>query len=105
MNLQTELLQARTRRHFFRDCSVGLGSIALTSLLNPKLFASTSADENSLAPRQPHFPAKAKNVIYLHMAGAPSVLDMYDHKPKLNELNGQPCPESFIQGQQFAFIK
>src|SRR5687768_11353968 len=91
---------ARTRRHFFRDCGVGLGSIALASLLDDKLFAAPMAPENPLAPRQPHFPAKAKNVIYLHMAGSPSCLDLFDYKPRLNELNGQPCPESYYKGQQ-----
>jgi hypothetical protein len=100
-----DLHLARTRRHFFRDCGVGLGSIALASLLDDKLFAAPSLPENPLAPRQPHFSAKAKNVIYLHMAGSPSCLDLFDYKPKLNELNGKPCPESFYKGQQFAFIR
>src|SRR5439155_15042869 len=58
-----------------------------------------------LAPKRPHFRARAKRIIYLHMAGAPSTLDLFDHKPKLNELNGRPCPDSYIRGQQFAFIK
>ncbi|MFL5338574.1 MAG: DUF1501 domain-containing protein [Gemmataceae bacterium] len=102
MNLRDEILLARTRRQFFRDCGVGLGSVALASLLNEQLFA---APKDELAPRPPHFPAKVKNVIYLHMAGSPSGLDLFDHKPKLNELNGQPCPESYVRGQQFAFIK
>jgi hypothetical protein len=90
------------RRHFLRDSGLGLGSLALTSLLNDNLFA---GDEGPLAPKRPHFAAKARSVIYLHMAGAPSCLDLFDHKPKLNELNGQPCPESYYKGQQFAFIK
>jgi hypothetical protein len=95
-----------SRRHFFQDCGFGLGSIALASCFNDKLFAEKSpALEDPLAPKRPHFAAKAKNVIFMHMAGAPSVLDMFDHKPKLNELNGQPCPESYYKGQQFAFIK
>jgi len=93
-----------SRRHFLGDASLGLGSIALTSLLNDKLLAAPEP-EDPLAPRQPHFKAKAKSVIYLHMAGAPSVLDLFDPKPKLNELSGQPCPESYYKGQQFAFIK
>ena len=104
MNPRDALLRARTRRHFFQDCGVGLGGIALASLLNENLFAET-APANPLAPKKPHFPAKAKAVIYLHMAGSPSVLDLFDHKPQLNELNGKPCPESYIRGQQFAFIK
>ncbi len=84
-----------TRRHFFADCGVGLGSVALASLLSEgKLFASPTADRrtNPLAPLPPHFPAKAKRVIFLHMAGGPSQLELFDHKPKLNELDGQVIP-------------
>ncbi len=108
MTFTNDLLLARTRRHFLRDCGAGIGSVALASLLNDKLFATDSpvaAQASPLAPKKPHFPAKAKSVIYLHMAGAPSVLDLFDYKPKLNELNGQPCPESYYKGQQFAFLK
>src|ERR1700693_2634519 len=104
MNLREEILKYRTRRQFFKDCGTGLGTIALASLLNDKLFAAPPPADDPMAPRQPHFAAKAKNIIYLHMAGAPSTLDLFDHKPKLNELNGQPCPDSYIRGQQFAFI-
>src|ERR1043166_8063105 len=79
-----EALRASTRRHFFRQCGVGLGGLALTSLLNEKLFAaqssvtgnSRSAMPDPLAPKTPHFPAKAKRVIYIHMAGSPSQLDL-----------------------------
>ena len=88
----------RTRRHFFRDCAVGLGSIALTSLLQRE------AQGNPLAPRPPHFPAKAKNVIYLFMAGGPSQLELFDEKPKLTALNGQPIPDEFLKGKRFAFM-
>jgi uncharacterized protein (DUF1501 family) len=107
MNLRDELLKFRTRRQFFRACGVGVGTLGLASLLNPSLFAEppAPAPADPLAPKKPHFPAKAKSIIYLHMAGAPSTLDLFDHKPKLNELNNQPCPESYIKGQQFAFIK
>jgi hypothetical protein len=106
MNLREELLKHRTRRQFFKDCGVGVGVMALTSLLNPKLFAAPPTDaEDPLLPKRPHFPAKAKSVIYLHMAGAPSTLDLFDYKPKLIEYNGQLCPEEYIRGQQFAFIK
>jgi hypothetical protein len=104
MNLRDSIVLARTRRQFFRDCGVGLGTVALASLVNENLFAD-SERKDELAPKKPHFPAKVKNVIYLHMAGSPSGLDLFDHKPKLNELNGKPCPESYIRGQQFAFIK
>src|SRR5262245_4535586 len=99
MNFSQEYLKYRTRRQFFRDCTAGLGTIGLASLLNEQLFAAPSADD-PLAPKEPHFPAKAKNVIFLHMAGAPSTLDLFDHKPKLNELSGKPCPEEFYKNQQ-----
>ncbi len=102
MNLREADLRHRTRRQFFRDCNVGLGTVALASLLNPDLFAGPQDDP--LAPKKPHFSAKAKNVIFLHMAGAPSTLDLFDYKPKLIELNGKPCPDSYMRGQQFAFI-
>jgi hypothetical protein len=96
MNLSTEILKYRTRRQFFRDCTAGVGSMALASLLAERAGADS---------KTPHFPAKAKSIIYLHMAGSPSTLDLFDPKPKLVELNGKPCPESYTKGQQFAFIK
>jgi hypothetical protein len=105
MNLHEELLKYRTRRQFFRDCGVGVGSMGLASLLNERLFAAPAAADDPLAPKKPHFAAKAKSIIYLHMAGAPSTLDLFDYKPKLQELSGQPCPDSYLKGQQFAFIK
>ena len=106
MNLREEFLKYRTRRQFFRDCGVGVGALGLASLLNERLSAAEPAPaDDPLAPKQPHFPARARNIIYLHMAGAPSTLDLFDYKPKLQELNGQPCPDSYLQGQQFAFIK
>ena len=108
-HLYSEQLKAVTRRHFFKQCGVGLGSMALTSLLNDKLLAGNSpalaAAANPLAPKAPHFPARAKRVIYIHMAGSPSQLDLFDYKPKLTELNGQPCPESLFKKERFAFIK
>ena len=89
-------LQAITRRHFFGKCASGIGSVALAAVLNEKLFAAESSGfgVNPLAPKKPHFAPKAKRVIYLHMAGAPSSLDLFDYKPKLVEMNGQPCPDS-----------
>src|SRR5947209_12699442 len=97
-------LLLQTRRHFFRDCAVGLGSIALTSLLGERCSASLAPVANPLAPRQPHYPARAKSVIYLFMAGGPSQLELFDHKPKLQELNGKPIPKSFIENKRFAFM-
>ncbi len=102
-----EHLCAVTRRQFFGRCATGLGGLALASLLNEKLSAASGslAPTSALAPRSPHFAPKAKRAIYLHMAGAPSQLDLFDYKPKLVELNGQDCPESLYKKERFAFIK
>ncbi len=89
-----------TRRHFFGQAGFGIGAAALTSLMNPRLFA-----EGAMSPKKPHFPAKCKNVIYIFMAGGPSQLDMFDYKPALTKFDGQPCPEDLIKGERFAFIK
>lgn len=99
------LLHDITRRHFFSRCGMGLGSIALASLLDgQKAFGEGLKLANPLAPKQPHFKAKVKNVIFLFMAGGPSQLELFDYKPKLIELNGQPIPQSFIEGKRFAFM-
>jgi hypothetical protein len=98
-------LRDLTRRHFFSRCSMGVGSIALASLMAERgLAAPVPRMRNPLEPKPPHFPAKAKNVIFLFMAGGPSQLEMWEHKPKLTELNGQPIPESFTKGKRFAFM-
>src|SRR5437879_380749 len=84
-----------TRRWFFKQCGVGLGSIALTSLLGAERASGAVTKPgavNPLAPRQPHFAGKAKRVIYLFMGGAPSQLDLFDYKPSLRKYNGQPVP-------------
>src|SRR4051794_34993061 len=100
-----------TRRHFFRECGIGAGKIALASLLaqaagSQLLQAATSAaPANPLLPRPPHFGAKAKSVIHLFMAGAPSQLDLFDYKPELARLEGKPLPPSVIGGQRYAFIR
>lgn len=98
-------LLLQTRRHFFHDCAVGLGSMALASLLNGRqVGAAAKPMVNPLAPKKPHFPGKAKSVIYLFMAGGPSQLELFDCKPQLQALNGQPIPDSFIEGKRFAFM-
>ena len=95
-----------TRRHFLRDCGVGLGKIALAGLLTDKLGAQTPGSFiNPLAPRPPHFPGKAKAVIHLFMAGAPSHLDLFDFKPDLAKIDGKPLPASVTEGQRLAFIR
>src|SRR6266540_2965619 len=98
------LLRLQTRRHFFRDCALGLGSMALASLLNGGRARASDTFANPLAPKQPHFTPKAKAVIYLFMAGAPSQLELFEDKPELRKLDGQPIPESFIKGKRFAFM-
>jgi hypothetical protein len=99
-------LGAVTRRHFLRTCTTGLGAMWLASMAaaeTTKLdFARSPAEP--LAPLPPQYPAKAKRVIYLHMAGAPSQLELFDYKPELARLNGQDCPPSFLEGKRFAFI-
>jgi len=95
------------RRHFLHDCGVGLGKIALAGLLTDALSstARSAVVANPLAPKQPHFPAKARRVIHLFMAGAPSQLDLFDYKPELAKLEGKPLPPSVIGGQRYAFIR
>jgi hypothetical protein len=101
-----DLLRSVTRRHFFRQFGFGVGAAALSNLINPDLFASAPGDSaNPLAVRPPHFPAKAKSVIFLSMPGAPSQLDMFDFKPKLGELSGKNCPEEYLKNERFAFIR
>src|SRR5439155_25910596 len=108
MNLlpSSETLQSLTRRHFFGRCAMGLGGIALASLRSDKqlLGAAPGASANPMAPNPPHFKARARSIIYLFMAGGPSQLELFDYKPKLAELNGQPIPQSFIEGKRFAFM-
>jgi len=87
---------------------MGLGKIALASLLTDAfVFKSNAAvsARDALKPRAPHFPGKAKRVIHLFMAGAPSQLDLFDHKPELAKLQGKPLPPSVIGGQRYAFIR
>jgi len=95
-----------TRRHFFSRCFVGLGSLALASLLDhtSDARASQPGPSHPLAPRQGHRPARAKSVIYLFMAGGPSQLELFDFKPRLQQLNGQPIPDSYLEGKRFAFM-
>lgn len=110
MDFPLNPLQARTRRHFFSRCGVGLGSIALASLLRPHSLLAAAAQSagpaaaQPLAPKAGHYPARAKNVIYLFMAGGPSQLELFDYKPQLNVLNGQPIPDSYLAGKRFAFM-
>src|SRR6185436_14696815 len=102
-----EALRAITRRHFFKQSGFGVGAMALSALLDDKVFARTQSGQaaNPLSRKAPHFAPKARNIIYLFMAGAPSQLDLFDYKPKLAQHNGEEIPEEFVKGERFAFIK
>jgi hypothetical protein len=94
-------LLAATRRQFIRRTGLGFGAAALSALLRGDTAIASS---DPLAPRKPHFAPKAKRVIYLHMIGAPSHLDLFDPKPELVKRDGEACPESLLKGRRFAFI-
>jgi hypothetical protein len=101
-------LSFQTRRHFLKQCRTGMGMMALGSFLDScNLFSKTDNPlaSNPLMAKAPHFAGKAKSVIFLHMAGAPSQLEMFDYKPELQKMDGMDCPESFIKGKKFAFIR
>ena len=104
---EEQRLREITRRHFFRDCRVGLGSMALGSLLAAEKILAAEVQPAGFVPgsRGLQWPAKAKSVIFLFMAGGPSQLELFEPKPKLQELSGQVIPESYVKGKRFAFIK
>jgi hypothetical protein len=101
-------VQNISRRHFLIESAAGLGAIALGSLMgscagNPSVGHNIVTDP--MMPRPGHFPARAKRVIFLHMAGAPSQLELFDYKPELAKLHNQACPQSLLDGKKFAFIR
>src|SRR3984957_12562779 len=101
------------RRHFLKESAMGLGALALGALMPGCTSGGAAGDAsgvvfdpaNPLAPKLPMFPGKAKSVIYMHMAGAPSQLELFDFKPELMKLDGQDCPDSLLKGKRFAFIR
>ncbi len=107
MNPLQEHLQLQTRRHFLRNCQVGLGGLALATMLegtaNAEAAPTGPKATNPLAVRQAHFQPKAKQVIYLHLTGSPPNLDLFDYKPELVKRTGQNCPQEFLKGKRFAF--
>ncbi|MFD2201546.1 DUF1501 domain-containing protein [Shivajiella indica] len=112
--LEHTRLEKLTRRHFLLDCVSKVGGLALLPMLYSCNFGSkqekgnlnlSERDLNPLSPLPPPFIPKAKSVIYLHMAGAPSQLELFDYKPELVKYHNQPCPESLIEGRKFAFIR
>ncbi len=103
MNSNLEHIKQITRRHFLSKSACGVGAIALGSMLKGSLSAAHITSANPLAPRKPHFAAKAKRVIYLHLTGSPPHLDLFDYKPELVKRDGQDCPDAFLKGKRFAF--
>src|SRR5688572_21588409 len=109
MNIDQELAREQAkfnaRRWFFRDCGVGLGAVALQSMLTDSGRAAPPPPAASpLSPKKPHFPPKAKSVIYLFMAGAPSHLELFDNKPALAKWDGKLPPPDLLKGYRAAFI-
>jgi hypothetical protein len=101
--IREEQLRLQTRRQFLSGAAqFSLGAIALRALQGD-VFAATPEADHPLAPKRPPLKARAKRVIYLHMSGGPPNLDIFDPKPALVQHNGQPCPDSFLQGRTFAF--
>jgi len=106
---QYAAMHHHTRRHFIKESAMGLGALALGSLLgcgNKSSVVNSLFDAaNPLSPRPPMFPGKARAVIFIHMAGAPSQLELFNYKPELAKLDGQDCPPSLLEGKRFAFIR
>ncbi|PQJ27380.1 DUF1501 domain-containing protein [Rubritalea profundi] len=94
-----------SRRWFMKDCGLSLGSVALTTMLGKGAASASQVIANPQAPKAPHFPAKAKNVIFLYMGGAPSHLDLFDNKPELRRMDGTVPPPELLKGYQSAFIR
>ncbi len=96
----------QTRRQFLQTGKLSLGAVALAAMNGKATTAAAELDgRNPLAPRRPPLPARAKNVIYLHMSGGPPQQDLFDYKPELVKRNMEPCPDSLLKNQRFAFIK
>jgi len=105
---QHDALLHKTRRHFLRGCTTGIGALWLASMTGRAWGAEGVLKKDPahpLLPSAPQLPGKAKRVIYLHMAGSPSQLDLFDFKPELARMDGNDCPDSFLKGKQFAFIQ
>ncbi|MFT5497613.1 MAG: hypothetical protein ACI9TH_003020, partial [Kiritimatiellia bacterium] len=98
-----EKLLFDTRRHFLKDCGVGLGGMAMSLLGMDAASAKMAAPSDPLLPKTSHFAPKAKHIIYLHMAGSPPHLDLLDYKPELVRRNGEDCPDEILKGRRFAF--
>ncbi len=106
MNAQMRQLEILTRRHFVGRAGLGIGGMALGSMLARDAVAAPSPTAaQSMRPKPPMHAATAKAVIYLHMAGSPSQIDLFEHKPALTKFHGQDCPKEYLEGKRFAFIR
>ncbi len=101
--LDRHALERATRRHFLSQCTTGLGGLWLA--LQGRLSLAAENPTGALRPRAPHFAPRARRVIWLHMAGSPSQLELFEHKPALTRLDGKDCPQSLLEGRRFAFIR
>src|SRR5436305_44171 len=103
--IELERARLRTRRHFLKQTgALGIGSLALATLLNPQsAIGNSQSPSNPLAPQPARAMAKAKRVIFLHMSGGPPHLDLWDYKPELVKWNDKACPDEFLKGKRFAF--
>ncbi|MDU0353722.1 DUF1501 domain-containing protein [Paraglaciecola aquimarina] len=108
--LEFAKIKAQTRREFIKNSGAVLGGAFIASMAAPAHASGGNQFDYSrplstpLAPLPPQYPAKAKRVIYMHMAGAPSQLELFDYKPELEKYDGKLSPESFLKGKRFAFI-
>ena len=98
------ILRAVTRRHFFSRCGVGVGQVALASLMADGALSAAPGAVDPSGAKAPHFPPQVTSVIYLFMAGAPSQFELFDYKPALQKYDGQTAPESLLKGKRFAFM-
>jgi hypothetical protein len=103
MDLQ-QFRAIQTRRSFFRECAGGIGTIALAQMLERE-GRGAAVEQNPLAPRQPHFAPRAKNVIFMFMEGGPSQIDLFDPKPELQKWHGKPLPPELTKDLRLAFTK
>ena len=104
---ESHWLRSMGRRQLFQQAGMGIGGAALAALLDRDAGADSGEDtaERVMQRRGLHFPPKAKNVIYIHLVGAPSHLDLFDFKPELQKRHGQLCPDEMFVGKQLAFIR
>ena len=103
MTLNHQRLQQLTRRHFLKNCQLGIGGMALGQLMARDGLAAAAAPTNPLLSKLPHFAPTAKRVIYIHLTGSPPHLDLWNYRPELVKRAGEDCPDEYYKGKRFAF--